>query len=581
MFTSDSIRAAARLLMSAAIIYAAPLNAQVSTGTFPTREQVQAPVPQTAPPPSQINVEGSRAFRETRCAFEHSAQKVKVDRVRFTGVERGALHPQIASVLSRISAPAEVQPLSVICDLRDTANQALRDAGFIASVQIPPQQIDSGEVSLVVITARLIDIKVVGQPNPYTGLIASRAERLRNMDPFNQADAERILLLAGDVPGLDVQLSLSPAGTVPGEVVGSLSVVYSPFNVVANVQNYGSERLGRETGFARLEVFGLTGLADVTYVAGSTTFDFDEQQVVQAGHSFGFGADGTRLQGDFTYAWSQPDLGALDIRSRSMVASVALTSPVVRGATRNVTVSAGLDVIEQKTRLFFGDTPLPLNRDKLRVAFARIQGSVVDPDPKGYGYALSAGLELRRGLDIFGATQRGAISEGYTPSKLDGDPEATVARFDLDAQAGLGSLFSLSSSVRAQRASDPLLNFEEFSVGSFTVGRGYDPGANGGDSAFAARNELRMHAFRDRRVAAELYGFYDYAWLWNLDRRDRSEEKRVLRSAGIGARVSLPPNLLLDVSYAHPFDRALTEDDRRPSDRLLLSLTAQFAPRAR
>lgn len=580
---SDSYfaRVSACLLLPAAGLSALPVHAQSGPGSLPTREQVQAPIPQTLLQPSQAKVEGSRSFRETPCAFETSDQTVRIVRVRFTDVDGQTLHPEIASVLGRIVPPTNERPLSVICDLRDSANAALRSAGFIASVQIPPQKIDAGEVSLVVISAKLTDVKVLGQPNPYMDTIASRAAQLQSLEPFNQAEAERILLLAGDIPGLDAQLSLSPAGTVPGEVLGSLAVAYSPFNLVASIQNYGSERLGRESGYLRLEAFGLTGLADVTYLAGSTTPDFGEQQVIQAGHGFGLGSDGTRLQGDFTYAWSQPDIGALDIRSRSMVASIALTAPLVRSAARNLTASFGLEFIEQKTHLLSGDVSLPLNQDKLRMVFARIEGGVVAFDPDGRGYALSAGLELRRGLNIFDATQRGAVVGGYAPSRIDGDPEATVARFEFDAQAGLDSVVSVSSSLRAQLASEALLSFEEFSVGSFTVGRGYDPGANAGDSALAVRNELRINAMRTQRVAAEAYVFYDHAWLWNLDRLDRSEEERVLRSGGIGARVSLPPRLLLDVTFARPFNKALSGDSGRPSDRLLVSLTAQFAPRAR
>ena len=53
----------------------------------------------------------------------------------------------------------------------------------------------------------------------------------------------------------------------------------------------------------------------------------------------------------------------------------------------------------------------------------------------------------------------------------------------------------------------PLLSFEEFSAGNYTVGRGYDPGALLGDSGFGTQAELRYGsrvppapAARDRRL---------------------------------------------------------------------------------
>ncbi|QPQ55369.1 ShlB/FhaC/HecB family hemolysin secretion/activation protein [Allosphingosinicella flava] len=551
-------------------------SAQVAPGTLPSREQVQPQVPETAPPPLQVRVDGRKAFRETPCAFETATNPVTIDRLRFTGNGGAVLPPEILSLLAGIEGTGGQQPLSAVCDIRDRANAALRDAGYIASVQIPPQEITGNELALVVITAKLVDVRVAGKPGRYADLVAARAERLKGIDPFNQHEAERLLLVAGDVPGLDVQLSLSPAGTVPGEVVGTLTVAYSPYALIGNVQNYGSRSIGRETAYLRAEAYGLTGMADSTYVGLSTTLDTDEQQVFQLGHSFGVDPDGTRVEGSFTYAWSQPDVGILDVRSRSLVGTLAVSHPLVRTGLRNFNLSGGLDFVEQRTR-FFG---LPLTRDKLRIAFLRLDGNLVEPD-EGYGYALSGGIELRRGLDIFNATERyEEAPEGWTPSRIFGDPTATVLRLDLDSQVKLNSIFTVSNSVRAQYASQPLLNYEEFSVGSLSIGRGYDPGANGGDSAIGTRSELRAAAYRTTNVAAEVFGFVDNAWIWNKD-RITTEKERQLGSIGFGTRVSLPGNLFLEAMYAHPMDRALSTDAKRAPDRFLVSLTAQFAPRAR
>ena len=41
---------------------------------------------------------------------------------------------------------------------------------------------------------------------------------------FNRYQAERYLLLASDIPGYVVRLTLRPAGTVPGDVIGDVTV---------------------------------------------------------------------------------------------------------------------------------------------------------------------------------------------------------------------------------------------------------------------------------------------------------------------------------------------------------------------
>jgi len=579
----------ALLLGAVSVLALAPSAALAQTvpGTLPSREQVLPPVPRTAPSPSDVRVDGTQAFRDTVCPFEQSNERVTIGSIRFVRPDGAPLPAELVPLLGGIEPAQGEQSIAQVCALRDEANQILQRAGYVASVQIPGQQIDNGGAFVLhVVTAKLVDIKVEGESKRYSRLIAMRAEQLKGIDPFNERAAERILLLAGDVPGLDVELSLAPAGTVPGEVVGTLTVAYRPFAVVGNVQNFGSRSLGRETAYLRVEGYGLTGLADLTYLGASTTRDFEEQQVLQVGHSFGLGDHGYRMEASVTGAWSRPDVGGLDLRSRSLVATIAMTAPLVRTLDRNLTLSGGLDAIDQRTRVWFG-RPVPLTRDTLRVAFARLSGGITRSAREGANYTLSGGLELRRGLDIFGATRQGEITPGgYSPSSFFGDPTATLARVDIDGQIALDPVFSVAASVRAQVANSPLMNYEKFSIGSLTVGRGYDPGAASGDNALGGRFELRGQAYRGRTAAAELFGFFDHAWLRNHARYSRgatpqllTEPDRALSSIGAGVRLSLPANLLLEASYAHPLDRVFAGDARRPGDRMLLSLTAQFSPR--
>lgn len=303
------------LLFAGANIYATPVLAQSTP--LPTREQVQPPVPAAEMPSSRARVEGALSSRELPCPFEAATDSVSVGNVRFTGVDGGALDPAFASILQGVRASEGPQPVAAICDIRDAATRALTNAGYVASVVIPPQEVvNGGDLSLSVIPTRLVEVEIEGRPSRYTDLIAARAQRLKGISPFNRYDAERVLLLAGDVPGLDVQLSLRPTEAGTGDLIGTLSVSYTPFSVAANLQNYSSRSLGRETAFLRVEAYGLTGMGDRTYVGGSSTFDIDEQQVVQIGHSLGIGSDGVQAEGNFTYAWSRPDLGGLHRRRR-------------------------------------------------------------------------------------------------------------------------------------------------------------------------------------------------------------------------------------------------------------------------
>lgn len=560
---------------------AAPAHGQqqpVPQGALPTQDQITPPTPEPADTP-RARVDSRGALEAAPCPFDDSPLRLNLTQVRFARPDGSALQPEIAAALAGIELPTGDQPVRVVCDVRDAANAALRRGGWIASVQVPPQEIAGGELRLNVVTARIVETRVRGDAGPYEELLRRRIAELEGLDPLNERTAERLLLLAGDVPGLDVALTLRPAGTGQGDVVGELTISYRRFQVLGNVQNYNSRLLGRETAYVRAEYFGLTGLGDITYVGGSTTADFEEQRIVQVGHIMNVGASGATVGGRFSYAWSRPDLGPLDFRTDTLIAGFDVTAPITRSLNRNALAAFGFDYVDQKTDIGAGGTLLPLTADKLRILYGRLSGDIrrVRGDG-GVAHQLAMSLEVRKGLDVFDASEPG-FSGGRLQSRIDGEAEAVVVRATASGLLGLGKYFALAGEAIGQYASDPLLNYEEFAAGNLTIGRGYDPGSNSGDRAAAFRAELQANVPL-LPANVQLFGFYDHVHLDNLD-VGSIERNRTLRSYGGGVRVALPGSALLEVAYAHPRDRALRIDDEPPPDRLLVSLSFRFRDRAR
>lgn len=546
---------------------------------LPSREEVQPPAPAADVPKSQINVR-SDDDRPAPCPLSKFDLEATISTVQFTGHDGAPLPAEVADLLAPVATalPSGPQRLQAVCDIRDAAGAALRRGGYVASVQIPPQRLEGGALRLEVITAHIVEVRVRGEAGPYRDTVAARIEKLKALNPLRKQDAERILLLADDVPGLDVQLSLRPAGTVPGEVIGDLTVSYRRIRLLANVQNYGSRQLGRETGYVRAEYYGLTGASDMTWLGVQTTFQTNEQQVIQGGHMMGIGSSGLTASAGITYAWSRPDVGTLDLRSRSLLARFEVKMPLIRSVRRDLTVSGGFDFADQRTRV----ARSALNRDRISTFYARIDGALRDPRPDGSpGFSLNGGVEVRQGVDIFGATQERSIVGGYTPSRFEGSSVATVIRADVRGSVPLGRIFTLGGTALAQWADRPLLNFDEFSIGNLTIGRGYDPGANSGDRGIGLHGELAAKIYESPRFRLDLFGFYDSVWLYNLD-TGSIENNRRLGSFGGGGRFLLRRYAYVEASYARPEDPALLlPNARRSPPRFLLSLTLQFAPGSR
>ncbi|HUQ14308.1 MAG TPA: ShlB/FhaC/HecB family hemolysin secretion/activation protein [Novosphingobium sp.] len=552
-----------------------------SQGQVPTREEVNPPVPDRRDNTSTVEVDSSQAFARGPCPLDSSDLRTTIPDVQFSGIAGAPLAPELVPLLSGIEAPAGEQPVRVVCDIRDQANAALRRARYVATVQIPAQRLDGGPLKLEVVTAHIVETRVRGDAGPYERLIESRIATLQSLDPLNEAEAERLLLLADDIPGLDVRLALQPAGGAPGEVIGELTVDYHRFAVIANVQNYNSRQLGRETAYARAELFGLTGLGDLTYIAGSfTPIDFDEQKIVQAGHEMLLAQNGTTLALRATYADSRPDLPTLELRTKSYILNAEVTQPLLRSLPGNFYATLGFERIDQRTKLGGVGGSSPLNLDRISTAYTRFSGNARALQPDGTERTAFGGfVEFRQGLDLFEATKTGQFVGGYAPSRFEGNAKATVIRGQFDAKIGWGPIFELAGEVRGQWTHDPLLNYDEFSIGNLTVGRGYDPGAATGDKAYSTSVELRANLPTGPKFGTQIYGFYDGIRLWNLD-TGTTEADRRLESIGAGVRFTLPGAARLDLTYAHPMDPPLLTGtgNKVPKDRFLVSLTAQLVP---
>jgi hemolysin activation/secretion protein len=187
---------------------------------------------------------------------------------------------------------------------------------------------------------------------------------------------------------------------------------------------------------------------------------------------------------------------------------------------------------------------------------------------------------LRKGLDIFGATEscNGICSPGETPTtRIDGKPEAMLLRAAASAELALGRSFAFAVSPRAQYAFDPLLSFEEFTGGNYTVGRGYDPSTISGDSGVGLLAEIRGPHVRPStrsELTLQPYVFGDAAWAWNKDDGFGADR---LTSAGGGVRAELDDRLRFDTAVAVPLEKAGFAN-RKGDVRLLVTLTGRILP---
>ena len=382
------------------------INAQAAPPpvTPPTREEVTRPVANPPPPQTRLEVEGG--VERAPCALdspEFRSIHFVLRGAEFDGLQ-GLTRADLASTYAQYMG--RDVPLATVCEIRDRAATVLRDAGYIAAVQVPQQRIEAGIVHFQVLMAHLVQVRVRGEATGAETVLAAYLNQLTKRPLFNRFEAERYLLLASDLPGYTVRLTLRPAGTAAGDVIGDVTVQRLPAYADFVVQNGGSHELGPWGGLLRGQLFGLTGLGDRTTFSVFSTADFHEQQTIQIAHDMRLGPEGLSLGGSFTYAWARPSIPDAHVLAKTMLATLEADYPFVRREETTVRGSIGMDIVDQNVWL----NHAALTRDRLRVAFVRIgldaspkqfNPSFLTGDPPGHVTAL---LELRQGVHALGAT---------------------------------------------------------------------------------------------------------------------------------------------------------------------------------
>ena len=582
-------RGAARLLLSAILVFTSAQSSAQSTPRLPpTREQVTRP-PAPPPPPTAPKLEVEGGVERAPCALD--GPQFQGIHLTLRGAEFEGLRGMSAAELASAYAPyvGRDVPISVVCEIRDRAATTLRDAGYIAAVQVPEQRISDGVIRFRVLMAHLTQVRVRGDASGAEQIIAGYLNQLTKEPVFNRYQAERYLLLASDLPGYTVRLTLRPAGGPPGDVVGDVTVQHTPAYVDFNLENGGSHELGPWGGLLRAQLFGLTGLGDRTTLSVFSTSDFHEQQTLQLGHDFRLGPEGLYVSDLFTYAWARPHVPDAKVLSKTLLNTFEIGYPFYRHQAATVRGSIGMDYVDQNVWL----DGIALTRDRLRVGFARMGLDAISTDFSDPRFSLEEPrwrittlFEFRQGLDIFGASKfcgsTGANCldpNDVPPSRLNGRPTATLFRALAYGELRPIPKLTFALGVRAQLTSQPLLSFEQFSAGNYTVGRGYDPGALLGDEGFGTQAEIRFGSripTSATRPGIEGYAFWDHAGVRDHDLLTVVPGRQHLDSIGGGARINFD-RFALDAALAIPLTRIGLEN-RRPDPRFLISLTTRLFP---
>ena len=473
--------------------------------------------------------------------------------------------------------------LSIVCDARDRIAKRFADKGYrLTRVDLPPQRITGGVLVLAATQGYVakVDTNGLAPMGPSAGLARQFLAPLTAHRPTAWADIERAVDLARDIPGaqIDMRLHASPDGPGALELTANAAAIQH-VDVSAGVQNMGARELGEITGFTRIDANSFTpfGERSSLLVSGTTT---GGQKAVEDTESAFLGASG--LRGDFDLAYTHTLAGgaisALGITGDSYDGKIGLDYPIVRGQALNVQARSGFEYADERNSLgalegLGGGTPV-LFHDKLRIV--TLEGDLHWAPDWVPQLSVDASLEYRQGVIGLGSSRVGDADL----SRADGDPGAGVVRSAETVRWTFGGRPSFGPGGpwielvgQAQWSGRSLLASEQFQIGNFTIGRGYDPGAASGDRALGALLQagwpLPVVLF-GARAPVEPFIFYDAARVENI-----TSYSSDIASVGGGIRADLPWALHFNAMAADPL-RAPLPYAKTPASRLLISLNRVF-----
>ncbi|NBX66369.1 MAG: ShlB/FhaC/HecB family hemolysin secretion/activation protein [Proteobacteria bacterium] len=426
-----------------------------------------------------------------------------------------------------------------------------RNEGYILTqVVIPPQTIESGNVTMRVVEGFVDNVTVEGQLSEYEAKIVNGyADYIRKGGVSNIKDMEQAMLLINDLPGITARSVLAPSPTVVGGAEMKIFVERTPYDGQVGFDTYGSEFLGESQLSAAFATNALLGLGErigveAVYAPGRSLTK--ELAYGNISYDQPVGPWGTIVHIMGSQAFTEPGdtLHVFNINGRSTYGELRVEQPVIRTRALSFKLSAQLDARNTETT-----SNIDIERiDNIR-AFRL--GADLDFTDTLLGVGInSVAFKASKGLDIFGASDEGDAGL----SRALGDPQFTKYELEIQRLQRLVNSLNLLVSVKGQHSSDALLSSEEFGVGGSSYGRGYDPSEIVGEQGIAGKLELQWNnpfenTFFD---GYQLFGFYDAGRIWNKDATTSGEKIDSLASTGIGVRGTFLYGTNLEAFWALP-----------------------------
>ena len=429
---------------------------------------------------------------------------------------------------------------------QEIATTAQQNGLALAYAYVPPQTVDLGIVKVILMVGAIDDVRIEGSTNVALNALLSELKGKVVM----QADLERQLLLANDLPAITVN---SAEFVVENDrrVLLVRVTEEAQSRIRFAVDNSGSSNIGPLRGRMVLDTSALFNDSDaVTAMIQSNPVDPDELLGASLAYSIGINRKGTRVSALVARSQSQVgshrDFNTQEITSQYVSAVVSHPLRRLRGSSAWLEGQIEYVDVDQdyQDTLLASDTVVTLS--------ASLASSI-----RLYDGWLRSGVQVRQGAGMFGA----GGSDTSLSSRPDADSDFSSVRGWVNWTGSPSGNLLLRLAISGQLASSPLPSTEEITLGGAFMGRGYDPYVLSGDQGVLASAELGYDftepaSWLDR---LEPYAFLDGGW---VDQFGTGYGGGGLMSGGGGVRADIGPvDLQLETASPIAWDAVGDKED--------------------
>ena len=444
---------------------------------------------------------------------------------------------------------------------------------FLSRAIVEPQDLAFGVLNIRIVEGRIDQVQfkpAEGGDGDFTALLSPYVAKITAKDgPANVNVIERYLLLMNDLPGLSAKANVEALDRDKGSYALNIDVSKTAVSGSYGVDNRGTRAIGRDEASIALTANGwLTGRDSTRATIFTVPSSPNELAYVELMQAWALGTEGTSVS--LTGSYSTIDAGAdekdNDLNSSSTRAVLQIRHPLIRSREENLTLYGNVGMTRQKER----DFGVLSFEDRLQVARLGAE-YYVDDDFKGSNYGT---LWVSRGLGI-----NDARGDDPNRSRVGARPVFTKVYARAERRQVLSDMWAFKVSLAGQAADQRLLSNEEFSLGGWLYGRGYDGGELSGTHGAAGAAELQFGDSVDLGVLTsyQFYGFYDGGVVWETAENSYNGHRESLTSTGLGVRLTFTDLVNAGIELAQPLTLpAENVGDGGDAPRLFMYLNGRF-----